>query len=100
MGSNISLTCRRWACYTYRWLISAGYIWDWLLAAVLVVINFFVPGVLIPAVDRMYFPDDPTLRYPSVESWLNEQQKFPVEFGVPLAVVLLVQIWGRSGADV
>jgi len=43
--------------------------------------------------------DDPSLRYPSVESWLNEQQKFPVEFGVPLLVVALAQIWSRSGAD-
>jgi len=34
-----------------------------------------------------------------VESWLNEQQKFPVEFGLPLLVVALAQIWSRSGAD-
>lgn len=43
--------------------------------------------------------DDPALRYPSMESWLNEQQKFPVEFGLPLLVVALAQIWSRSGAD-
>jgi hypothetical protein len=47
----------------------------------------------------MYFTDDPNLRYPAVESWLNEQQKFPVEFGIPLLVVGLVQIWRRNGVD-
>lgn len=97
--ADVSLTLRRWLIFSYRWMVSAGYVWDWLLAAVLVYINFHVPGVVIQAVDRMYFPDDPNLRYPSVESWLNEQQKFPVEFGLPLLVVALVQIWGRSGAD-
>lgn len=85
--------------FSYRWMVSAGYLWDWLLAAVLVFINFHVPGILIPAVKRMYFDDDPNLRYPSVESWLNEQQKFPVEFGIPLLVVGLVQIWTHSGID-
>jgi hypothetical protein len=39
------------------------------------------------------------LRYPSVESWLNERQKFPVEFGLPLLVVALAQLAGASGAD-
>lgn len=93
-------SCRAHIAFSYRWLVSAGYLWDWLLAGVLVFINFNVPGVLIPAVDRLYFPDDPNLRYPAVESWLNEQQKFPVEFGVPLLVVCLAQFWNRSGADV
>ena len=94
-----SLKLRRGVLIAYKWLVQAGYVWDWLLAAVLVFINFNVPGVLIPAVDRMYFEDDPALRYPSVESWLNEKQKFPVEFGIPLLVVALVQIWARNAAD-
>jgi hypothetical protein len=98
--ADASLAFRRFLLFSYKWLVQAGYLWDWLLAAVLVWINFNVPGVMIPAVDRLYFEDDPNLRYPSVESWLNEQQKFPVEFGLPLLVVVLVQIWGRSGADV
>jgi hypothetical protein len=95
-GSNMF---RRSLVFVYKWMVQAGYLWDWLLAAVLVWINFNIPGNYIPAVDRMYFPDDPNLRYPSVESWLNEQQKFPVEFGIPLLVVALVQIWGRSAVD-
>lgn len=90
---------RRSLMFSYKWFVQAGYLWDWLLAAVLVWINFNIPGTYIPAVDRMYFADDPNLRYPSVESWLNEQQKFPVEFGIPLLVVALVQIWRRSGID-
>lgn len=97
--ADYSLAFRRFLVLSFKWLVQAGYLWDWLLAAVLVWVNFNIPGVVIPAVDRLYFKDDPTLRYPSVESWLNEQQKFPVEFGVPLLVVALVQIWGRSGAD-
>lgn len=93
------LKLRQSLVFLYKFLIQAGYLWDWLLAAVLIIINFNVPGVLIPAVDRLYFDDDPMLRYPSKESWLNEKQKFPVEFGIPVLVVALAQIWARDAAD-
>jgi hypothetical protein len=68
---------RRWALHAWRHLVGAGYIWDWLLAALLVWVNFNIPGSdLVPAVERMWFKDDPALRYPSgSESFLSEQQK-------------------------
>lgn len=55
---------RCWAMLAFKWLFLAGYAWDWLLAAVLVWVNFNIPGIVIPAVERMYFKDDPNLRYP------------------------------------
>jgi hypothetical protein len=27
-----------------KWLLLAGYIWDWLLALTLIIINFTIPG--------------------------------------------------------
>jgi hypothetical protein len=60
-GTHAS-TLRRAAAFAYRWLVGAGYVWDWLLAAVLVWINFNIPGTYIPAVDRLYWPDDPAFR--------------------------------------
>lgn len=57
MASNhqAPLLARKCLMFAYKWLVQAGYLWDWLLALALVIINFNVPGVLIPAVDRMYF---------------------------------------------
>lgn len=39
---------------------------DWLLALVLIVINFTVPGVRVKALQRHYTDGDPALSYPSV----------------------------------
>lgn len=90
---------RCWTLHAILWLVVAGYLWDWLLALVLIVINFTVPGIVIPAVERMYFEDDPAFRYPPTPSWLSERQKFPVEFGVPLLVVALIQLHSKSLID-
>eukprot|EP00775_Hariotina_reticulata_P011579 gene11579-11723_t len=90
---------RRLIVLMYLWLVVAGYIWDWLVAVALITINFTIPGSMVPAVDRLYFPNDPALSYPQVKSWLSERDKFPVELGVPLLVVGLAQIWGLSWID-
>jgi len=68
MASNhqAPLLARKYLVFAYKWLVQAGYLWDWLLALALVIINFNVPGVLIPAVDRMYFAGE--LLLPSVIS--------------------------------
>lgn len=85
--------------HTTSWLLVAGYLWDWLLALALIIINFTVPGNVIPAVKRMYFVDDTAFRYPSTPSWLSERGKFPVEFGLPLLIVALIQVHSRSLVD-
>lgn len=84
---------------TARWFVLAGYLWDWLLALTLIIINFTVPGNVIPAMKRIYFDNDPAFKYPSTSSWLSETQKFPVELGIPLLVVALVQLHSRSLVD-
>lgn len=95
---RLPLGVRRALMRAVRSLLCAGFAWDWLVAAALITINFTVPGSnLVPAADRLWFPDDPALRFPAVESWLNEQQKFPVELGLPLLAAALAQLFWRSG---
>eukprot|EP00878_Enallax_costatus_P002057 GHUV01002223.1.p1 GENE.GHUV01002223.1~~GHUV01002223.1.p1 ORF type:complete len:288 (+),score=64.57 GHUV01002223.1:130-993(+) len=96
---SFNLRCRSWLMLAAKWFLLAGYLWDWLLAIALIIINFTIPGTVIPAVKRIIFDDDPSLKYPSSSSWLSEEQKFPVEFGVPLVVVALVQLNTRSLVD-
>lgn len=40
----IGLRCRAAAITAVKWLLLAGYIWDWLLALTLIIINFTIPG--------------------------------------------------------
>lgn len=95
----IGLRCRAAAITAVKWLLLAGYIWDWLLALTLIIINFTIPGEVIPPLERMWFPNDPSLSYPPTKSWLSEKGKFPVEFGIPLLVAALAQFESRSLID-
>lgn len=61
-GRVSTLPARRAAMTAARWLLLAGWCWDWALALALIIINFTVPGEIIPAVDRLYFADDPAFR--------------------------------------
>ncbi|KAF6265403.1 phosphatidic acid phosphatase type 2/haloperoxidase [Scenedesmus sp. NREL 46B-D3] len=95
----LGLRCRAATMSAVRWLLLAGYIWDWLLAVTLIIVNFTIPGEVIPPLERMWFPNDPTLSYPPTRSWLSERGKFPVEFGIPLLVTALAQVHSRSLLD-
>lgn len=44
---------------------------DWLLALVLIIINFTIPGPVVKALHRVYIPGDPALSYPSVHVFLS-----------------------------
>lgn len=96
---TLGLRSRSHVMLAFKWSLGVGYLWDWLLAVAVIIINFTIPGSVIPAVKRIIFDDDPSLRYPTSTSWLSEEQKFPVELGVPLLVVALVQLKTRSLVD-
>jgi hypothetical protein len=83
----------------YNHFIVAGYVYDWLLALVLVVINWTVPCILIKPLDRFYVPDDPALSYPSLRAPLTEDQKFVLIFGLPALVSAVAQLWLKSWLD-
>jgi hypothetical protein len=79
--------------------ISEGYLYDWLLALVLILINFTVPNVLLPPVERAYSPNDPSLSYPNAYVPLTESQKYVLVFLLPAVIAGVAQLWYRSLLD-
>lgn len=78
-----------------RHFIEEGYLWDWLLALTLIVVNFTVPGPIVKAARRFYSPGDPALSYPTVHVPLSETQKFYIEFAIPGLVAFAAQFARR-----
>lgn len=79
--------------------ISEGYLYDWLLALVLILINFTVPNILLPPVERAYAPNDPSLSYPNAYVPLTEDQKYALVFLLPAVIAGVAQLWYRSLLD-
>jgi hypothetical protein len=79
--------------------ITEGYLYDWLLALVLIIINFTVPTVLLPPVERAYSPDDASLAYPIAHVPLTEDQKYALVFVLPAAIAAVAQLWCRNWLD-
>jgi hypothetical protein len=89
----------QWPTRLFNHFILQGYVYDWLLALTLIVINFTVPVLIIRPFQRPYTEGDPALSYPHTSVPLTENQKFALLFGLPGLVAALMQIWWRSWLD-
>ncbi|GBF89334.1 hypothetical protein Rsub_02211 [Raphidocelis subcapitata] len=92
---------RQWREVAVRHFVRDGYLYDWLLAIALIVVNFTIPGPVIKPLRRAYVPGDPSLSYPSVHVPLTENQKFWIEFATPAVVGAAAQFlrFGVAAGD-
>lgn len=63
-----------------------GYLADWLVAIVLIIITSFVPNKAISTANRFITPKDPAHLYPFVTSTVSNAQLMVITFLVPFAV--------------
>jgi diacylglycerol diphosphate phosphatase/phosphatidate phosphatase len=87
-----------WAHFVAHFIVD-GYVYDWLLALVLIAVNFTIPNEILPPVERHYTPGDPALSYPVKSVPLTETQKYVLVFALPAAVAAAAQLWYRSLLD-
>jgi hypothetical protein len=83
----------------YAWFIEDGYLWDWLVTAILLIIDFFVPSTAVKPVARFYLADDPTLSYPYHENTISGTVLYILVLLFPAAVFSLCGLIRRSFHD-
>lgn len=83
----------------WAFMLREGWLWDWLLAAVLIAINFSIPGQVVKPVHRYLPRHDPGFSYPKVQTWLTGSEKYSLMFALPAVVGALMQVRMRSWLD-
>lgn len=82
-----------------QWFVSDGYLWDWIVAAVVIIINLVVPLEAIHPRDRYYVNDDPTLAYPYHENTISSAVLYLLVFLFPGVVYVASAALQKSWAD-
>lgn len=83
----------------FDFFIKQGYLWDWIFAAIFIIVNYVVPTKAIPPVRRFYESNDPTLSYPNHESTVPGSALYVLTFLWPAVVVSVVAAIFRSWVD-
>lgn len=84
----------------YGWfLFPQGYLWDWLVAGILILISFVVPLVAIRPYVRFYVPTDPTLSYPMTVGTISGTVLYILTFIWPGSVFVVMALYKRSWHD-
>ena len=83
----------------HSFFISEGYIWDWITAAALIVINHLVPERAIKPIHRFFNPSDATIAYPYRENSVPSFALYLLVFVLPAVVVSVVAVLHRSAID-
>lgn len=96
MTREISLTSREGLV---AWFLADAYIYDWLAAGILIIINLTVPGGAIKPVDRAYTLGDPSLSYPDRNSTISSSVLYALAFAFPLIVYIAASVYKKSFHD-
>ena len=83
----------------FLWFLQDAYLYEWLAAGILIVINLTVPMVAIKPVDRYYSPVDQTLSYPKTDNTISNSVLFALVFAFPIAVYLCASLYKKSFHD-
>lgn len=87
------------AAFWRTWFIREGYLWEWLTAAAIVIINHTVPLYAIPPMARFYVNSDPTLSYPVTSSTISGSVLYILAFLFPGVVIVCTAALLRSFHD-
>ncbi len=85
--------------FLVRWFITDGYLWDWLFAAIVIIVNNTVPLGAVKPVDRFYLPSDATLSYPAGSSTISGTVLWLLVFILPLVLITIYDIVCRDLHD-
>ncbi|GAX83367.1 hypothetical protein CEUSTIGMA_g10792.t1 [Chlamydomonas eustigma] len=83
----------------YAWFIEDGYLWDWLVTAIFLIISFFVPLKAVKPVTRFYLNNDPTLSYPYSENTISGTVLYILVLLLPAVVFCTCGLVRRSFHD-
>jgi len=99
MASHVSrIPVLSWA-FLRIWFMQEGYIWDWIVAIVLTIINHVVPLTAIRPVDRFYINTDPTLSYPYEENTISSTVLYILAFAFPGVCIVVSASLQKSFHD-
>jgi hypothetical protein len=83
----------------FSFFISEGYLWDWLTAAALIIVNHLVPGRALKPIHRFYNTGDETIAYPFHEGSVPSYALYILVFVLPAVVVAVVAALQYSARD-
>lgn len=77
-----------------------SYLWEWLTAGCLILINLLVPGLAIEPFHRFVPVSDPSLSYPYKSSTVSNGVLYVLTFVAPAAIFLASGLLSPRGFDV
>ena len=83
----------------YAWFIMDGYLFDWIVAGVAIIINLTVPGGAVKPTNRFYQDGDPTISYPARDGTISSGVLYAITFALPFTVYMATALFRRSFHD-
>lgn len=83
---------RRWR----EWFITDGYIWEWIAAGIVILLNYVIPITAIKPINRYYLPTDPSIAYLLHDNTISSSVLGWLSFGLPILAFSVHQFFRPS----